>query len=96
MKLIGNLPCMDISSVRRLQGKLPVLGRVPGTTYSRKATSTLINSQFVFTVKSEVIERLSIAVMGSFGELVLVLGDFHIPGRANSVPESFKRQVHTC
>ena len=33
--------------------------------------------------------------MGSFGELVLVLGDFHIPGRANSVPESFKRQVHT-
>jgi hypothetical protein len=31
--------------------------------------------------------------MGSFGELVLVLGDLHIPGRANVIPENFKRYV---
>mmetsp|Transcript_66383 Transcript_66383/g.185564 ORF Transcript_66383/g.185564 Transcript_66383/m.185564 type:complete len:206 (+) Transcript_66383:170-787(+) len=31
--------------------------------------------------------------MGSFGELVLVLGDLHIPGRANSIPENFKRML---
>ena len=31
--------------------------------------------------------------MGGFGELVLVLGDLHVPGRANAIPENFKRQV---
>jgi hypothetical protein len=29
--------------------------------------------------------------MASFGELVLVLGDLHIPQRANAIPEKFKR-----
>ena len=29
--------------------------------------------------------------MASFGELVLVLGDLHIPHRASSIPEQFKR-----
>jgi vacuolar protein sorting-associated protein 29 len=28
-----------------------------------------------------------------FGELVLVLGDFHIPHRAASVPEKFQRML---
>ena len=31
--------------------------------------------------------------MASFGELVLVLGDLHIPERANAIPEKFKRLV---
>jgi hypothetical protein len=31
--------------------------------------------------------------MGSFGELVLVLGDLHIPDRANIIPENFQRYV---
>jgi hypothetical protein len=29
--------------------------------------------------------------MANFGELVLVLGDLHIPQRTNSIPEKFKR-----
>ena len=29
--------------------------------------------------------------MANFGELVLVLGDMHIPERANTIPEKFKR-----
>jgi hypothetical protein len=29
--------------------------------------------------------------MAGFGELVLVLGDLHIPQRANAIPEKFKR-----
>lgn len=28
-----------------------------------------------------------------FGELVLVLGDFHIPHRAASIPEKFQRML---
>lgn len=31
--------------------------------------------------------------MASFGELVLVLGDLHIPERANAIPEKFKRML---
>eukprot|EP00934_Nitzschia_sp_Nitz4_P003254 Nitzschia sp. Nitz4//scaffold2_size372955//239346//240126//NITZ4_000445-RA/size372955-snap-gene-0.94-mRNA-1//-1//CDS//3329546844//3244//frame0 len=31
--------------------------------------------------------------MASFGELVLVLGDLHIPGRASAIPEQFKRML---
>mmetsp|Transcript_22811 Transcript_22811/g.37015 ORF Transcript_22811/g.37015 Transcript_22811/m.37015 type:complete len:211 (+) Transcript_22811:216-848(+) len=31
--------------------------------------------------------------MAGFGELVLVLGDLHIPDRANGIPESFKRML---
>lgn len=31
--------------------------------------------------------------MAGFGELVLVLGDLHIPQRANAIPEKFKRYV---
>lgn len=31
--------------------------------------------------------------MASFGELVLVLGDLHIPERANAIPEQFKRML---
>eukprot|EP00560_Eucampia_antarctica_P006514 CAMPEP_0197824548 /NCGR_PEP_ID=MMETSP1437-20131217/1770_1 /TAXON_ID=49252 ORGANISM="Eucampia antarctica, Strain CCMP1452" /NCGR_SAMPLE_ID=MMETSP1437 /ASSEMBLY_ACC=CAM_ASM_001096 /LENGTH=197 /DNA_ID=CAMNT_0043424211 /DNA_START=15 /DNA_END=608 /DNA_ORIENTATION=+ len=31
--------------------------------------------------------------MASFGELVLVLGDFHIPHRASAIPEQFKRML---
>mmetsp|Transcript_40450 Transcript_40450/g.41020 ORF Transcript_40450/g.41020 Transcript_40450/m.41020 type:complete len:212 (+) Transcript_40450:80-715(+) len=31
--------------------------------------------------------------MASFGELVLVLGDLHIPERANAIPENFKRML---
>lgn len=31
--------------------------------------------------------------MANFGELVLVLGDLHIPQRANIIPEQFKRYV---
>ncbi|KAL3928860.1 MAG: hypothetical protein SGARI_004915 [Bacillariaceae sp.] len=31
--------------------------------------------------------------MASFGELVLVLGDLHIPERANAIPESFQRML---
>jgi hypothetical protein len=29
--------------------------------------------------------------MANFGELVLVLGDLHIPERSNAIPEKFKR-----
>jgi hypothetical protein len=29
--------------------------------------------------------------MANFGELVLVLGDIHIPERVNAIPEKFKR-----
>jgi hypothetical protein len=32
--------------------------------------------------------------MAGFGELVLVLGDFHIPQRRNEIPEQFKRYVN--
>ncbi|KAG7352541.1 phosphodiesterase MJ0936 family protein [Nitzschia inconspicua] len=32
-------------------------------------------------------------IMASFGELVLVLGDLHIPERAHAIPESFKRML---
>lgn len=28
-----------------------------------------------------------------FGELVLVVGDFHIPHRASHIPEKFKRML---
>lgn len=31
--------------------------------------------------------------MAGFGELVLVLGDLHIPERANAIPENFKRML---
>mmetsp|Transcript_10119 Transcript_10119/g.12152 ORF Transcript_10119/g.12152 Transcript_10119/m.12152 type:complete len:202 (-) Transcript_10119:117-722(-) len=31
--------------------------------------------------------------MANFGELVLVLGDVHIPHRANTIPEKFKRML---
>mmetsp|Transcript_8321 Transcript_8321/g.13773 ORF Transcript_8321/g.13773 Transcript_8321/m.13773 type:complete len:197 (+) Transcript_8321:76-666(+) len=31
--------------------------------------------------------------MANFGELVLVLGDIHIPERANAIPEKFKRML---
>jgi len=31
--------------------------------------------------------------MANFGDLVLVLGDLHIPERANAIPEKFKRLV---
>ena len=31
--------------------------------------------------------------MAGFGELVLVLGDYHIPTRASVIPEKFKRYV---
>jgi hypothetical protein len=31
--------------------------------------------------------------MAGFGELVLVLGDLHIPQRENMIPEKFKRYV---
>jgi len=31
--------------------------------------------------------------MASYGELVLVLGDLHIPSRENIIPAKFKRQV---
>lgn len=31
--------------------------------------------------------------MASFGELVLVLGDLHIPERAHAIPEAFKRML---
>lgn len=31
--------------------------------------------------------------MANFGELVLVLGDLHIPERANAIPENFKRML---
>mmetsp|Transcript_32295 Transcript_32295/g.36745 ORF Transcript_32295/g.36745 Transcript_32295/m.36745 type:complete len:192 (+) Transcript_32295:49-624(+) len=31
--------------------------------------------------------------MANFGELVLVLGDIHIPLRANAIPEKFKRML---
>jgi hypothetical protein len=31
--------------------------------------------------------------MAGFGELVLVLGDFHIPQRRNEIPEQFKRML---
>lgn len=31
--------------------------------------------------------------MANFGELVLVLGDLHIPDRANAIPENFKRML---
>jgi len=31
--------------------------------------------------------------MASFGELVLVFGDLHIPERANAIPEKFKRML---
>ena len=34
---------------------------------------------------------ISFLTMASFGELVLVLGDLHIPQRANMIPEKFKR-----
>lgn len=29
--------------------------------------------------------------MGDFGELVLIIGDFHIPHRASSIPDKFQR-----
>jgi hypothetical protein len=32
--------------------------------------------------------------MAGFGELVLVLGDLHIPQRRNEIPEQFKRYVN--
>lgn len=32
-----------------------------------------------------------IIIMAGFGELVLVLGDIHIPHRASVIPEKFKR-----
>ena len=35
--------------------------------------------------------RISYLIMGSFGELVLVLGDLYIPERANVISEQFKR-----
>jgi predicted phosphodiesterase len=31
--------------------------------------------------------------MAEFGELVLVLGDMHIPHRAATIPEKFKRML---
>jgi hypothetical protein len=31
--------------------------------------------------------------MANFGELVLVLGDVHIPQRASAIPDKFKRCV---
>mmetsp|Transcript_27902 Transcript_27902/g.65598 ORF Transcript_27902/g.65598 Transcript_27902/m.65598 type:complete len:216 (-) Transcript_27902:248-895(-) len=31
--------------------------------------------------------------MANFGELVLILGDLHIPERASSIPEKFKRML---
>jgi vacuolar protein sorting-associated protein 29 len=31
--------------------------------------------------------------MGDFGELALVIGDFHIPHRATSIPEKFQRML---
>ena len=31
--------------------------------------------------------------MANFGELVLVLGDMHIPHRASAIPEKFKRML---
>lgn len=31
--------------------------------------------------------------MAAFGELVLVLGDLHIPERANAIPENFKKML---
>jgi vacuolar protein sorting-associated protein 29 len=31
--------------------------------------------------------------MAEFGELVLVLGDLHIPHRAATIPERFKRML---
>ena len=31
--------------------------------------------------------------MANFGDLVLVLGDLHIPERATAIPEKFKRLV---
>mmetsp|Transcript_8423 Transcript_8423/g.24923 ORF Transcript_8423/g.24923 Transcript_8423/m.24923 type:complete len:232 (+) Transcript_8423:217-912(+) len=31
--------------------------------------------------------------MANFGELVLVLGDLHIPERANAIPENFKKML---
>lgn len=31
--------------------------------------------------------------MAGFGELVLVLGDLHIPDRVNAIPESFKKML---
>jgi hypothetical protein len=31
--------------------------------------------------------------MTDFGELVLVVGDFHIPHRAASIPEKFQRML---
>lgn len=31
--------------------------------------------------------------MGDFGELVLVVGDCHIPHRAAGIPEQFKRML---
>lgn len=31
--------------------------------------------------------------MAEFGELVLVLGDMHIPHRAAAIPEKFKRML---
>ena len=30
-------------------------------------------------------------VMANFGELVLIIGDLHIPERASAIPEKFKR-----
>ena len=31
--------------------------------------------------------------MSDFGELVLVVGDFHIPHRAAAIPEKFQRML---
>ena len=31
--------------------------------------------------------------MSDFGELVLVVGDFHIPHRAANIPEKFQRML---
>ena len=33
----------------------------------------------------------ALAAMSDFGELVLVIGDFHIPQRASGIPEKFQR-----
>ena len=37
--------------------------------------------------------RIVIAMSSDFGELVLVLGDFHIPHRAAAIPEKFQRML---
>jgi Calcineurin-like phosphoesterase superfamily domain len=36
-------------------------------------------------------DRSKNIIMGDFGELVLIIGDFHIPHRASGIPDKFQR-----